>query len=203
MSTFITGYTEAKMKGKWYCIDFFQYDEDGNVKHRPCIEGQSMIRHALEWDCSMEEISVPDDLSEKVRELCTGSDGNLLGSGEDKWYSWHKIHGTWFGKADLDQPEFCGFFPTSELSYYLSNPDENWLNENNMISVQEYHALPDEERKAYRYYEYTNPSGSRKIMQDFKRAVMQRVDEYNASIAWLINHEEITLSDVRVLILVR
>ena len=40
-------------------------------------------------------------------------------------------------------------------------------------------------------------------MQDFKKAVMQRVDEYNASIVWLINHEEITLSDVRVLILGR
>lgn len=50
MSTYITGYTEAKMNGKWYCIDFFQYDEDGNLKHRPCIEGQGMIRHALEWD---------------------------------------------------------------------------------------------------------------------------------------------------------
>ena len=71
------------------------------------------------------------------------------------------------------------------------------------LYVSQAEQFSDGLRGQKQYYEYTNPSGSRKIMQDFKKAVMQRVDEYNASIVWLINHEEITLSDVRVLILVR
>lgn len=25
MSVYVTGYTEARIDGKWYCIDFFQY----------------------------------------------------------------------------------------------------------------------------------------------------------------------------------
>ena len=201
MGVFVTGYTEARINGKWYCIDFFQYDGNGNIKHCPCISGQSMILSALQFDCSMEEIFGPDDLSDKVRELCTGKDGVLLGTGEYIWYHWYKIEGSWFEKADLDQPEYCGFFPTNELAYYLSNPTDNWLNGESMISAKEYHDLSEEERKAYKYYEYTNPSGTRKIMQDFKKTVLQRVNEYSSSIAWYINHQDVSLADVRVLIL--
>ncbi len=42
MSISVTGYTEAKIEGKWCCIDFFQYDMNGHVHHIPCIEGQSI-----------------------------------------------------------------------------------------------------------------------------------------------------------------
>ncbi len=202
MSVFVTGYTEARVNGKWYCIDFFQYDENGNIKHRPCISGQSIVQNALQFDCSMEEIIVPDDLSDKVKELCTGKDGDIFGTGEYTWYRWYKIDGRWFAEADLDQPEYCGFFPTNELAFYLSNPTDNWLNGQNMISAKEYHNLSEEERKAYKYYEYTDPSGARSIMQVFKAAVIQRVNEYSSTIAWQINHQEVTLADVRVLILI-
>ena len=33
MSISVTGYTEAKIDGRWYCIDFFQYDMAGHVHH--------------------------------------------------------------------------------------------------------------------------------------------------------------------------
>ena len=54
MSISVTGYTEAKIEGKWYCIDFFQYDMNGHVHHIPCIEGQSIVHTALQWDCDMD-----------------------------------------------------------------------------------------------------------------------------------------------------
>ena len=42
MSRHVYGYTEAKIDGRWYCIDFYQYDMDGRIHHIPCIQGQSI-----------------------------------------------------------------------------------------------------------------------------------------------------------------
>ena len=67
MSISVTGYTEAKIEGKWYCIDFFQYDMNGHVHHIPCVEGQSIVHTALQWECDMDRIGVPTDLSPQVK----------------------------------------------------------------------------------------------------------------------------------------
>jgi len=64
MGRHVYGYTEARIDGKWYCIDFYQHDMEGNLHHIPCIEGQSMVYSALDWDCNVQRISPPDDLSE-------------------------------------------------------------------------------------------------------------------------------------------
>ena len=48
MGIYVTGYTEARVDGKWVCIDFWQPDENGKYHHVPCIEGQSMVAQALE-----------------------------------------------------------------------------------------------------------------------------------------------------------
>lgn len=148
MSRNVLGYTEARIKGKWYCIDFFQFDAAGHIHHIPCLEGQSMVYTALQWDCDLEPIRVPTDLSDQVRESCTGRNGRIPGEDDPHWNPWHMIRGSWFGTVDLEQPEYCGFFSRQDVTYHLSNPSENEINENNMLPVEMYHNLPDEEKKA-------------------------------------------------------
>ena len=201
MSVWITGYTEAKVDGEWHCIDFHQYDFRGKLHHIPCITGQSMVRQALEWDCDMQRImGAPAELSEEVRRERTSDEGVLYGTGKLSWFSWNVIEGSWFAKANLDLPEFCGFFPRQDVCRYLSNPDENDLDTEEMLSVAEYQSLDPEVKKAYQYFEYTEIGGSRQILRDLKRAVLDRVRAYNRSLSWEDRDKDITLADVRVLI---
>ena len=202
MSIWITGYTEARVKGSWRCIDFFQYDAKGRLRLVPCITGQSYTKHALEWDCDMQYLmGVPDELSDEVRGVCTGQDGVLYGAEEMKWHDWYIIEGSWFDQVDFSIPEFCGFFPRQEISRHLSHPDEFNLDIERMISVEDYQKLDGEAKKAYQYYECTDPSGSRAIIQDLKQAVMARLWAYNQSVPWNEEELRIKLEDVRILIL--
>ena len=109
------------------------------------------------------------------------------------------IDGNWFAKANLDLPEFCGFFPRQDVCRYLSNPDENELNSEAMLSAEEYRELDEEAKKAYQYFEYTEPFGSREILRRLKRNVMERVWAFNDSLLWGNRDQKISLSDVRVL----
>lgn len=45
MSTYIRGFTEAKIDGKWHCIDFFQEKSDGSMRLINCISGYGMVKH--------------------------------------------------------------------------------------------------------------------------------------------------------------
>ena len=202
MSIWITGYTEARIKDKWHCIDFYQYDTSGQLHHIPCIEGQSLVREALEWNCKVDDImGPPDDLSDEVRRMCTSKEGVLFGTGDQRWYSWRIVEGSWFAKANLSLPETCGFFPRQDVCDYLSNPDENELNLEKVLSAEEYQALDPEVKKAYQYFEYTDPSGSRRILHDFKSAVIERISAFNDNLSWENRDQEISLDKVRVLIL--
>ena len=102
---------------------------------------------------------------------------------------------------NLALPESCGFFSRNALSWYLSNPEENRLDTDDMLSVEEYRELSEEEKKAYQYFEYTEPYGSRQILRSFMEAVLARVRAYNDNISWDMRENAIDLSDVRVLIL--
>ena len=202
MSIWLTGYTEALIQGKWHGIDFYQHDAAGHLHIVPCITGQSFVRQALEWDCDMQNlIGVPDGLSDEVRKECSGSDGVLYGTEEQRWHFWYTIDGSWFERVDFSIPESCGFFPRQEISRYQSNPDEYTLDEEKMISVEEYQKLDAEAKKAYQYYEYTNPAGNRAILQEFKQAVMDRIMAYNRNLTWKDETLSIGAQNVRVLIL--
>ena len=203
MGVWLTGYTEAKVNGKWRNIDFYQYDSKGKLHLIPAIEGQSFVKYAFEWDCKMDDLmGTPDDPSEVVRKECSTKDGVLLGPSEAAGFCcWYVVEGKWFDKANLEIPESCGFFKRDALSWHLGNPDENSLNVDDMLSVEEYQELSPEIKKAYQYYEYTDPSGSRQIMRRFKEAVLARIRAYNDHIKWDDKEKEIDCSDVRVLIL--
>ena len=175
---------------------------NGHVHHIPCVEGQSIVHTALQWECDMDRIGVPTDLSPQVKAECTGREGKLFGEDDLHWNPWHMVRGSWFGSVDLDQPEHCGYFPRQAVADYLSNPHDVTLDESDMIPVEEYRELPEEEKKAYQYYEYTGPYGNRAILRDFKRAVQARVDAWNSEIAFCKDHMQISLSDVRVLLVI-
>lgn len=199
MSVWIEGYTEAKVNGRWECIDFYQYDAKGKLRICPCIFGQSMVRAALEWDCTRTSygVTMPDGMSEAVRKAFHVDDkpsGEFYGS-------WYVVDGDWFSKADLSLPEYCGFFPRSDVNRFLSHPDQEEMNVDNMISAEEYHKLDKEEKKAYQYFEYTDPYGSRQILRDFKQAVLSRIYHRNEISDWSADEPEIKLSDVRVVLL--
>lgn len=202
MSIYVTGYTEARIKGKWYCIDFYQYDSKGKLSHVPCITGQSMVRYALEWDCDLQNhMGPPEDISDGVREKCSNDQGVLYGTGELNWCHWYIVEGQWFSKVNLNLPECCGFFPRQSVSRYLANTDDNEIDKEKMLSIEEYQALDAEAKKAYQYFEYTSPYGSRRILHDFKQAVMERMWAYNSSLTYEDRDLEIGLNDIRVLIL--
>lgn len=202
MSVWLEGYTEARVNGQWRCIDFFQQDIKGQLKIVPCVIGQSMVRQALEWDCDCNYVmGVPDGLSDAVRKECTDSNGVLAGTETPRWGSWYVIDGKWFDKVDFSIPEYCGFFPRQDISRQLSNPDEDSLDEEHMLSVGDYQALDAEAKKAYQYYEYTPPHGSRHILQELYQAVAARVAAFNRALAWEDEGSAISLRDVRVVIL--
>ncbi len=203
MSVYVTGYTEARVNGKWHGIDFYQYDSRGKLSIVPCVTGQSMVLQAIEWDCDAESVmGAPDDLSDGVRETCSDEKGILYGSGNYGYCRWYIVEGSWFDKVNLSMPEYCGFFPRQDVCRYLSNPDENEIDTEDMLSIEEYQNLDAEIKKAYQYFEYTEPYGSRSILRGFKQAVMDRVWAYNRGLSWEDRDLNITLSDVRVLILV-
>ena len=197
MGIHITGYTEARVGDRWFCLDFYQYGRDGKLHIVPCIEGSSYCAGALDEDCDVRRIDVPTDLSDLVRTECTASDGTLYGETDQYWKPWHMVEGTWFGKVDLSQPEFCGFFPRQAMADYLLDPECNEMNEDEMISVEEYRELDEESMKAYQYYEYTPKYGHRGILRRFKEAVEKRIDVFNESLSY---EEEIGFADVRVVL---
>ena len=113
MSTYIRGFTEAKIDGKWHCIDFFQEKADGSMRLINCISGYGMVKHILDWYCNPYSLSCPPaDLSDSVRKACTSRNGVLCGTDppKDGCY-WYVISGSWFKNADFSIPEYCGFFP--------------------------------------------------------------------------------------------
>ena len=200
----IKGFTEARVNGKWQCIDFYQHDAERILRHIPCITGGSFTRLALERDCDMQyQMGIPKGISDGVRRECTRRDGRLYGEEESGWHSWYIIEGSWFDQVDFGIPESCGFFPRQAISHYLSHPDEDTLNTDEMLSAEEYQSLDAEAKKAYQYYEYTDPSGNRAILQNLKQAVEDRVFAFNEYQYLEAESQNISLSDIRVLILER
>ena len=198
----VTGYTEVRVEDRWVNIDFFIYDQHGSLKIVPCIDGASFTFDSLERDTSMYRFSgVPDDLSFAVKKECILPNGTLKGADNNFDYSWFCIDGSWFQKVNLNMPERCGFFPRKAVADYLSNPDEHDLDMETMLSIENYQALEAEVKKAYQYFEYTSSWSSRQILRDLKDDVLSRIVAYNRARDWRKNDIEITLSDVRVVLL--
>ena len=203
MSIWLNGYTEAKVNGQWQCIDFFQQDVKGRFRIVPCIAGKSLVKQALDWGCDCKyTMGPPEDLSETVKKECTGDDGVLAGTENPRLCSWYMIDGKWFEKADFNIPEYCGFFPRQEIGRHLSHSEEDSLDEEHMLSVEDYQELDAETKKAYQYYEYTPPYGNYSILKEFCQAVSARVQAFNRNLTWADECSAIDLWDVRVLILV-
>ena len=202
MSIRVTGYTEARVEDRWVNIDFFIYDQHGRLKIVPCIDGASFTFDSLERDTSMYRFyGVPDDLSFAVKKECILPNGTLKGADNNFDYSWFCIDGSWFQKVNLNMPEHCGFFPRQAIVNYLSNPTENDLDSEVMLSIEGYQALEAEVKKAYQYFEYTSEWSNRQVLRDLKDAVLSRLVAFNRSRNLQKHDKAISLSDVRVVLL--
>lgn len=200
MSVDVIGFTEAKIQGKWECIDFYLPDKDGTMHLVPCIRGGSSTHYTLRTDCDLWRLREPLDLSEPVRKNMTNEDGNIYGLMGNGYTAWHVIEGSWFANVDLQQPEYCGFFKRQDVTRYLSRIDEYDLDENEMLSIDDYHELPDDEKIAYQYMEYTPYYGNRWILRDLKNSVMSRLNAYNSVIAIEDGLKELEFADCRVVL---
>ena len=89
MSVDVIGFTEAKIQGKWECIDFYLPDKDGTMHLIPCIRGGSSTHYALRTDCDLWRLREPLDLSEPVRKNMTNEDGNIYGLMGNGYTAWH------------------------------------------------------------------------------------------------------------------
>ena len=98
-------------------------------------------------------------------------------------------------------PEHCGFFPRQAIVNYLSNPTENDLDSEVMLSIEGYQALEAEVKKAYQYFEYTSEWSNRQVLRDLKDAVLSRLVAFNRSRNLQKHDKAISLSDVRVVLL--
>ena len=202
MSMMITGYTEARIEDRWVDIDFFVYDQHSELKIVPCIEGHSFAYDALEQGTYMYRLSTaPDDLSDAVKKVSASPDGTLIGADDDYDHFWFCIDGSWFQKVNLNMPEHCGFFPRQAIVNYMSNPAENDLDMEVMLSIEGYQALEAEVKKAYQYFEYTSEWSNRQVLRDLKDAVLSRLVAFNRSRNLQKHDKAISLSDVRVVLL--
>ena len=98
-------------------------------------------------------------------------------------------------------PEHCGFFPRQAIVNYMSNPAENDLDMEVMLSIEGYQALEAEVKKAYHYFEYTSEWSGRQILRELKDAVQFRVVAFNRVRDFQKQDIAITLNDVRVVLL--
>ena len=69
-----------------------------------------------------------------------------------------------------------------------------------MLSIDDYHGLPDDEKIAYQYMEYTPYYGNRRILRDLKNAVTSRLNAYNSVIAIEDGFKELEFADCRVVL---
>ena len=118
----VTGYIEARINGKWHCIDFHQRDTKGQFRLIPCITRRSTLAGVLEDDCVLQRLAgPPDNLSDEVQRLNTSEDGAIYGTGEWIGFRWFAVQGEWFKRTNLSLPEYCGFFSRQSVVDYLSH----------------------------------------------------------------------------------
>ena len=162
MGVYYSIYAEARVGNKWYNISPLMRNEDGEVRVRPVMSGQSMMHDAveeLEEACFMR--GRPDNLSDELMKVYSHNENE---TSESLWrnmtygdYYRQTLFVVNYGKSvksrvDSARPtRYRGYVNKYCMTEFeLGNTDSigGWLTE------QEYNALSDEEKKEYTYYEW-------------------------------------------------
>ena len=162
MGVYYSIYAEARVGNKWYNISPLMRNEDGEVRVRPVLSGQSMLHDAveeLEESCFMR--GRPENLSDELMKIYSHDEND---TSESLWrgmtfgeYYRQTLFAVNYGKSvkcrvDSARPtRYRGYINKYCMTEYeIGNSDSvgGWLTE------QEYNALSDEEKIEYTYYEW-------------------------------------------------
>ena len=162
MSTHYYIYAEVRVKDKWYNLNPLMKKHDGSMVVRPIFDAASNFYDVfVDLESCRTEIGIPGDMSPELRsafrdnldEVCEGWDGKT---------TWRQIYERQIfcapysaavaPKVIKDRPyKYSGYVNKRTIaSFEVREIDEigYWLTE------EEYKALPDKEKKQYRYYQW-------------------------------------------------
>ena len=178
MSTYYEIYAEAKYKDKWYSINPIVKKADGTYKIKEVFWAQSGFRQ-MYYDLEAEAVDrgIPDDLSPEVRAMFHENLDDIV----DSW-GYKSTYREEYNRTVLIvpysklKPNIVRDRPYKHMGYVYRElipcfevdeieDIENWL------TIDEYKALPDDEKKDYAYYEWNNRCDD----YDYKRNIVSKI----------------------------
>lgn len=170
MGTTYTLFTEAKVNGKWYCINetVIQLQPTEHPVIVPTLRTNARMSfakadrelHEDGYSIKLDEVS--ESLRKTVVEWLNPEYSSILAVPYDKIAS--QVNAT--GK------EHCAFALRSEVAAYENGEnDDIW----DFVSVNEYKRMDDELKKAYQYYEWNDLSGTYRYYEAIGQAVTNQL----------------------------
>lgn len=199
MGVYCFAYLEAKLDGVWRSIDYFQMTKKGELKRQPLLWGQSVV-YSMVNDSNKWYRLDRSFLSEELQKEFPLYKNPV--TGEDQEYrTYYVLDGKDLRDYKLDRPDYCGFFLKNDVYRFESSDYE--IDPDMSLSAQEYEELSPEAKKAYMYYEYTEPYGEKYIMRQLKSAVAQCINTFNDNCRYGADFDkswpEIGMEDVRLI----
>lgn len=170
MGTTYSLFTEAKVNGKWYCINetVIQLQPTEHPVVVPTLRTNARMSfakadrelHEDGYSIKLDEVS--ESLRKTVVEWLNPEYSSILAVPYDKIAS--QVNAT--GK------EHCAFALRSEVAAYENGEsDDIW----DFVSVNEYKRMDDELKKAYQYYEWNDLSGTYRYYEAIGQAVTNQL----------------------------
>lgn len=203
MSVYCIAHLEAKLDGEWKSIDHFQKSKSGEMKRVPLLWGQSIVYSMASSSARSKWYRVSRDFIGKELQEDYPFVADLFSETRD-YRGYYILDGKDLEKYRLDRPDICGFFLKEDI--YRREEDYEELDADSCLTVEEYEELSPEAKKAYVYYEYTEPYGETSIMKDLKNAVSYCVSTFNDECRYDEDYKnswpEITFNDIRLVMIV-
>lgn len=178
MSTYYEIYAEVQYKGKWYSLNPIVKKADGTYKTKEVFWAQSGFRQMYyDFEDMATDRGLPEDLSPEVRAMFHDNLDDIC----DCWGGQHTYRDEYNRTVLIvpynklrphivrDRPYKHMGYVYRELipSFEVGEIDdiENW------ITIDEYKALPEDEKKSYAYYEWNNHWDD----YDYKRNIVSKI----------------------------
>ena len=178
MSNYYYVYAEAKYKGKWYSINPIVKKADGTYLVKEVFWAQSGFRQMYyDLEDMATDRGILDDFSPEVRAMFrTNLDDIYAGLGSKLTYRQAYNSRVLIVPYNKLKPHIVRERPYKHMGYVYRemipsfevgeiDDIENWL------TIDEYKALPEDEKKSYAYYEWNN----RWDEYDYKRSIVSKI----------------------------
>lgn len=202
MSVYVDVYAQAKIKGVWRSIDFWQKNIDGEYRRVQILTGSSTIAQAVRDIDGVYPIHI-SQVADEIRSVISHTDDGALFTGDTVY----QLPGEDLLQRDFSQPDCCGFFPRDLIAKYKADPSfELW--ECERLYPDEFQELDKDTRKAYEYFEIQNPFGEYAVAKKIKGGLIDRVNAWNDHGIYSLQNNnfdfesEISLSDTKAIIVI-